>query len=56
MEENLFYKSILESRQEIFRDTISSKINLFKTPKHFKDDPEFTLAKYLDIFDREDIE
>lgn len=53
IEENQFYKSILNSKQEIFRDTISKGIELFKTPKHFKKDPEFTLSKYLEIFDRE---
>ena len=56
IEANKFYTSILNSEQKIFRDTISTNIRLFKTPKHFKNDPEFTLTKYLDIFDREDIE
>ncbi len=53
IEENKFYKSILNSKQEIFKET---GIQLFKAPRHFKNDLEFTLAKYLDIFDREDIE
>ena len=53
IEDNHFYKSILNSKQEIFKNT---GIQLFKAPRHFKSDPEFTLAKYLDIFDRSDIE
>ncbi|MDJ0632074.1 MAG: RNA-directed DNA polymerase [Xenococcaceae cyanobacterium MO_188.B29] len=51
--ENKFYKSILNSQQEIFKD---AQINFFKAPKYFKDNREFTLAKYLDIFNRENIE
>ncbi len=50
--ENQIFKSILNSRQEMFRDI---NIDLFKTPKHFQQDLEFTLVKYLDIFDREEI-
>ena len=56
IEDNHFYKSILKSKQEIFRDTNNLGLKLYKAPKHFKDDREFTLAKYLDIFDREYIE
>ena len=53
IKKNQFYKSILNSKQEIFRDI---GIELFKSPKYFKNNTEFTLAKYLDIFDREEIE
>ncbi len=53
IKENQFFKSILNSQQEIFKDI---GIELFKAPRHFQQDPEFTLAKYLDIFDREEIE
>ncbi len=51
IEDNKFYKSILNSKQEIFGDT---GIELFKSPKHFKNDKNFTLAKYLDIFNRDE--
>ena len=51
IEDNKFYKSILDSKQEIFRDT---GITLFKSPSHFKKDKNFTLAKYLDIFNRDE--
>ena len=55
LKENQFYKSILESRQEIFRE-LKNNIQLFKAPKHFKENTEFTLYKYLDIFDRDEID
>lgn len=54
IKENNFYKSILNSRQEIFKEI--KDIELFKTPKHFNKNTEFTLSKYLDIFDREEID
>lgn len=50
-EDNKFYKSILNSQQEIFKDT---RIVLFKSPKHFNQDKNFTLAQYLDIFEHND--
>ena len=56
IEDNPFYKSILKSKQEIFRDTNNLGLKLYKAPKYFKNDREFTLAKYLDIFDRDYIE
>jgi hypothetical protein len=55
LKENQFYKSILESKQEIFRE-LENGIELFKAPRHFKNNTEFTLSKYLDIFDREEID
>ena len=44
--ENKFYKSILTSQQKVFND---SRIKMFCKPK---DCSKITLAKYLDIFDR----
>lgn len=51
---NQFYNSILNSKQAIFREI--QGIQLFISPKRFKEDTEFTLSKYLDIFDREEID
>lgn len=50
IKDNKFYKSILKSKQEIFSDT---EIELFKSPIHFKNDPNFTLAKHLDLFNKD---
>ena len=55
LNKNQFYNSILESKQEIFRE-LKNDIELFKAPRHFKKNTEFTLSKYLDIFDREEID
>jgi hypothetical protein len=55
LKKNQFYKSILESKQEIFRE-LEKGIELFKAPTHFKNNTEFILSKYLDIFDREEID
>jgi hypothetical protein len=55
LKQNQFYNSILESRQEIYKD-LTSNIELFKAPRHFKENTEFTLSKYLDIFDSEEID
>ncbi|MEM8718378.1 MAG: hypothetical protein AAGE84_03585 [Cyanobacteria bacterium P01_G01_bin.39] len=55
LNKNRFYISILESKQEIFRE-LRNDIDLFKAPRHFKTNTEFTLSKYLDIFDREEID
>jgi hypothetical protein len=46
---NQFYKTIFISRQEIFKD---SHVNLFKKPSDCWEVKDFSLAKYLDIFDR----
>lgn len=46
IQNNQFYKSIVNSQQFFFKD---SSINLFRKPKDCRD---MTLANYLDIFDR----
>ncbi|MDJ0580451.1 RNA-directed DNA polymerase [Crocosphaera sp.] len=46
---NLFYKSIINSDQKIFKDT---NIVLFKTPKKCRNRKK-TLSQYLDVFSKE---
>ncbi len=49
--EIILSKIDLNTSEELKKD-----IELFKAPRSFKNNTEFTLSKYLDIFDKEDVD
>ena len=51
--DNYFCKCVMNSKQEFFKDTQDMGVALFQSPRKLaKENPNFTLARYLDVFER----